>query len=245
MSEPLKWDTPNLKWDSSPGLTWDGLVPDLNPKKTMSTNTKAVIDFTGYGSTELSPTSKHIHDQITANAATFPNLPFTLVAMQTLIDTYDARLVARASKATVDLIAFDETRAQLEEDLGTLGNYVNSVAKGDAMIVEKSGFPSYTTGFAPDPSPPAAPTDLRLRHGELSGTVTARYKPSRSPSTNEFETTDDPNDAASWQRAGIFQGGKAVLSGLTPGVVVWVRVRTVGLRGVMGAWSDPAQIRVI
>jgi hypothetical protein len=27
--------------------------------------------------------------------------------------------------------------------------------------------------------------------------------------------------------------------------VVWVRVRTVGLRGVMGAWSDPAQLRVL
>jgi hypothetical protein len=35
------------------------------------------------------------------------------------------------------------------------------------------------------------------------------------------------------------------MSGFTPGVVVWVRVRTVDLRGVMGAWSDPAQLRVL
>jgi hypothetical protein len=26
---------------------------------------------------------------------------------------------------------------------------------------------------------------------------------------------------------------------------VWIRVRTCGLQGVMGAWSDPAQIRVV
>jgi len=244
MPETLNWDAPALGWDS-PGLTWDGLVPQPNPKKTMSTTTKAVIDFTGYGSSELSPVAQHIHDQISANAATFPNLPFTLVVFQTLITDYDAALVARASKATADILAFEQIRAQLEEDLGTLGNYINSVAKGDAMIVEKSGFPSYTTGFAPDPSPPAPPSDLRLRHAELSGSIIARYKPVRTPSTNEVETTDDPNNAASWQRAGIFQGGKAVLDGLTPGAVVWVRVRTVGLRGVMGAWSDPAQIRVL
>lgn len=31
----------------------------------------------------------------------------------------------------------------------------------------------------------------------------------------------------------------------TPGSILWVRVRTVGLGGVMGGWSDPAQIRVL
>ena len=47
------------------------------------------------------------------------------------------------------------------------------------------------------------------------------------------------------QTKGLFQGGHAEIDGLTPGGIVWVRVRTVGLRGVMGAWSDPAQIRVL
>jgi hypothetical protein len=30
-----------------------------------------------------------------------------------------------------------------------------------------------------------------------------------------------------------------------PGTVIWVRVRTVGLKGVMGTWSDPAKIMVV
>jgi len=67
-------------------------------------------------------------------------------------------------------------------------------------------------------------TDLRLKHAGIPGTIIAE---------------------ASWTQHGIFQGGKAVLSGLTPGAIIWVRVRTVGLAGVMGAWSDPAQIRVL
>lgn len=95
-------------------------------------------------------------------------------------------------------------------------------------------------------SPPAAPADLRLRHGELSGTIVARYKPSRSPGMNELQTsTGAPNDPASWHTAGMYPSGKAQLTDLTPGELVWVRARTTGLKGVMGAWSDPAQIRVV
>ena len=241
MSEPLKWDSGH-KWNS-PGLTWDGVVPQ---PKTKMTNTKAIIDFTDNTAPELGPIAQIIHDKFVDNAAAFTGPPFTMPVFLTLINTYTARLVARASKATADILAFEVTREEMERQLAALGSYVNSVAKGDPVIVEKSGFPSYTTGGAPDPSAPAAPTNLRLRHGASTGSVVARFKPSRKPSANELETsTGDPNDEASWTRVGTFLGGKAELSGLTPGVVVWVRVRTIGLKGVEGDWSDPAQIRVL
>lgn len=241
MPAPLTWDVPGLTYDS--GATWDGEA--ANKPKHMS-NTKAIIDFSGYSAAELGPIAQTIHDQMDANAATFASPPVTMTALQTLVTTYDQKLVARASRATVDILAFNEARAELEDALAVLGNYVNGVAKGDPMIVEKSGFPSYDTSKTVDTSPPEAPSDLRLRHGDLSGTIIARYRPDRHPNTNEVQTnTGDPNTEADWHPKGMFQGGRAELSGLTPGVVVWVRVRTVGLRGVMGAWSDPAQIRVL
>ena len=82
--------------------------------------------------------------------------------------------------------------------------------------------------------------------GDVSGSITIRYKTDRQPSTNEIQANHgDPNVAADWGTKGIFRGGRADLTGLTPGTVVWVRVRTVGLKGVMGAWSDPGQIRVL
>jgi hypothetical protein len=43
----------------------------------------------------------------------------------------------------------------------------------------------------------------------------------------------------------MFSGGKATVSGIAPGAMVWVRIRTAGLKGVMGAWSDPAKIMVV
>ena len=241
MPAALTWDSPSLTWDS--GATWDG-VGASKPKK--MSNIKAIIDFSGYTAAELSPIAQTIHDKMTTNAVTFASPPVTMAALQTLATAYDTKLVARASRATADIIAFNSARAALEDALGGLGNYANSIAKGDAVMVEKSGFPSYDTSKTVDPSPPAAPTDLRLRHGDLTGSILARYRPERHPNTNEVQTnTGDPNVEADWHLKGMFQGGRAELSGFTPGVVVWVRVRTVGLKGVMGAWSDPAQIRVL
>ena len=49
--------------------------------------------------------------------------------------------------------------------------------------------------------------------------------------------------AASFSRRTFLRG----LGGarVTPGALVWIRVRTCGLKGVMGAWRDPAQVRVV
>jgi hypothetical protein len=241
MPAALTWDQPGLTWDSA---TWDGVVAPP-PRKTMN-NTKAIINFSDYTAAELGPVAQSIHDQMTANAATFATPPVTMAALQTLVTSYDEKLVARASRAKTDVLAFNEAREALEEALSVLGGYVNGIAKGDPMVVNESGFPAYETTHAPDNTPPAAPTNLRLRQGDVSGAVVARYKADRTPSTNEVQiTTGDPNNEASWQTKGMFQGGRAEMDGFTPGTLVWVRVRTVGLKGVMGAWSDPAQIRVL
>lgn len=240
MAQPLRWNTPAFRW-SAPNVLWNG----QQPSKTMP-STKVVIDFSGYSADELGTTAQAIHDSIVANAALFPNLPFTMVAFQATITDYMAKNVARASKATSDILAFAVARHELEDDLNVLGNYINSVANGDPMTCDASGFPTYTTGNAPDPTPPAAPTDLRLRQGDLSGSVIARWKADRARSMNQVYTCiGDPNVEANWKEAGLFGGGKAVLSGIVPGTTLWVRVRTAGIKGVMGAWSDPAKIMVV
>jgi len=237
----LSWDSPGILWDT-PGLTWDGDAP---AKKKMP-NVKAIIDFSGYTAADLAPVAQTIHDKMTTNAASFTAPPTTMAALQTLITTFNTKLAAKASRATADMIAFDVARHDLEVALGHLGNYVNTTANGDPVIVEKSGFPSYETGAPALATPPAAPTDLRLRHGTLSGEIVARYRPDRQHSFNEAQTcTGDPAVEANWTHAGMFSGGKATLSGLTPGALIWIRVRTCGAKGVMGAWSDPAQIRVV
>jgi hypothetical protein len=243
MPEPLRWNTPGLKWSS--GLKWNGTTASTPKRKPMST-TKAIIDFSRYSAADLGPVATHIHTEMTANAATFPDPPVTLTALGTLITTYSVKLAARASRATADILAFNTARDALESALAKLGGYVNAVADGDPAIVGEGGFPSYDSARSVDTSPPAAPTNVRLSHGDLSGSINVRYRTERQPSSNEIQlTTGEPGVAEGWHTVGYFQGQKAVLSGLTPGTSVWVRIRTTGLKGVMGEWSDPAEIRVV
>ena len=102
------------------------------------------------------------------------------------------------------------------------------------------------TARRPNTNPPAAPTKVVVRHGDLSGSVVLRYHADRSPSMNEVQTcVGDPGVEANWQHAGMFSGGKATVGSLTPATTVWFRIRTAGLKGVMGEWSDPARIIVI
>ena len=238
MAKPLKWNAPGAIWNS--GLTWNGIAAT---SKTM--NIRAIVDFSSYIAAELTPVAQTIHDQMTANAATFPSPPVAMPALATLITTYEQKLAARASRASADVLAFNLARNNLEVALHDLGIYVNLTAKGDAMTVEKSGFPSYG-GAQPGPAAiPAGPQDLKLRHGDLSGSIVARFKADRPNSFNIAQTnTGNPNSEADWKQAASFSGGKVTLSGLTVGGTVWVRVATVGAGATVGAWSDPAKIVV-
>lgn len=209
-------------------------------------NTKAIIDFSSYTAAELGPLAQHIHDELVANVAVFATPTLAMPAFATLITTYNTKLSARASRATADAMAFNAAREDLEVGLSSLGSYVNGIAQGSALVVEQSGFPGYVTARSADTSAPGAPENLRLRHGDVSGSIVARYKAQRQPSTNEVQTTTgNPNTAGDWRTVGMFQGQKVEITGLTPGTTVWVRARTLGLKGLMGDWSDSAQIMVL
>ena len=208
---------------------------------------KAVVEFSSYTGPALAPVAQTIHDKVTANAVTFPTPPMAMPAFQGLVNTFEQKLAAKASRATADTIAFNIARHNLEVALADLGSYVNLVAKGDVTKISASGFPSFDTAHTtPDTAPPAAPGNVVLQPGDLSGSFVARYHPDRQRSMNEVQTcVGDPGVAANWQHAGMFSGGKATVSGIVPGTTVWVRVRTAGLKGVMGEWSDPAKIIVV
>jgi len=241
MPAPLKWNAPGARWNT--GLKWNGTQPTTRPMQT----TKAVIDFCNYAAAELTPIAQTIHDEMLANAATFDDPPVAMTALATLLSTYSQKLSARASNASADVLAFNIARNDLEGALHDLGVYVNYVAKGDPTIVEKSGFPSYPygAGVAPLPGIPAAPQDVKLRAGDLSGSIVLRCKPDRARSFNVAQiNTGNPNSDADWKPAAQFSGGKAVIGGIAIGSITWVRVATVGAGGQLGAWSDPAKIVV-
>lgn len=206
---------------------------------------KAITDFTGYVGPALVSTAQIIHDAIEEAKAKFEKVPLTMADFQLNITACDKAYNKKASKATADINAFNLARATLEGNCSQLGSYVNTVAQGDETIVIASGIPSYETSNTPDYSAPAAPTKLTVRQGDVSGQIIARYRPARSPSMNEVQTcAGDPTVEANWKTYGMFSGGKATLEGFTPATTLYVRVRTAGLKGVVGDWTDAVKIIV-
>jgi hypothetical protein len=209
-------------------------------------NYKAVTDLSGYVETELGPTAQSIHDGMSDAAATFDEPPVTMETLQANIEDLGKKWVAKAGGAYSATIAFNTSRAQIEADVSDLGGYVNTVAKGDESILILSNFPYYNTTRTADYSAPGAPTKLVMRQSDVSGSFTVRYRPSRRPSTNEVQTCEgNPAVESNWKTVGLFTSGKATVRNITPGTVIWVRVRTIGLQNVMGAWSDPAKLMVV
>ena len=207
---------------------------------------KAITDFTRHTAAGLGTAAQTILERMQENAALFPDPPLSLADFGTLVGDYRDALVARSSNASADVVACRTARQALIDALRRLGTHVNIHAEGRPAYVEKSGFPTFSTRRPPDFSPPPAPQNLRLSHGPLSGTVRARFTPRRPRDMHEVQsTTGSPEEESGWLTAGYFRGAKALLKDLPPGALVWVRVRTVGLKGVMGPWSDPAMLRVL
>src|SRR5438874_871332 len=79
-------------------------------RKTAMTNTKAITDFSNYVAADLGPAAQHIHDQFVDNAATFATPTVTMTAFATQVADYNTKLSARASRATADALAFNDSR---------------------------------------------------------------------------------------------------------------------------------------
>lgn len=211
-----------------------------------ATMIKAITDFSGYAGAALLPAAQTIHDRLAANPAIFTDPPVDPEALALILLSYEQALAKKSSRATEDFIAFEAVRATLEGALGEDGAYVNIIAKGDPVIVGKSGYPSYETKTTPDYSAPGAPANVVVRQGTVSGSFVCRFRPVRRRMPNEVWTcTGDPNVESNWKLTGIFSRGKANLTNFEPGATVWARVRTIGLNGINGAWSDPAKIMVV
>ena len=240
MAPQLVWD--QGFWDS--GATWDGMAP-TQPSSKM--NTKAVIDYSHFTDAELGTTAEAGHNGVAANPTVFATPDPDLATLLTHITAYKDALTQTVMHPGRDAtLAKKAARKVLENDLKTLGTYVNLVAKGDADIVALSGLPSYTTGGSAPVVTRSAPTNLSLKQGQNSGSIDFSCKQSVPSDPLEVQTcTGDPNVEANWGGSRTFAASSGTLTGLTPGAVIWVRVRSVIPGGGTTDWSAVENMRVI
>ncbi|KAK3582522.1 hypothetical protein CHS0354_024072 [Potamilus streckersoni] len=108
-----------------------------------------------------------IIDTMTANAGLFPNSPVSLVQVKAERDDYAKALDSSAHAGKTGEI--HQTRKALEESLQKNGNYVNELANGDEVILEKSGYPMAKSHTKYGPLPPLQ--KAVFKNGAVSGSI--------------------------------------------------------------------------
>jgi hypothetical protein len=182
-----------------------------------------------------------IIEGLTGNAD-FPNPAPTLAVVQAAYDVFKADFAAARNGGKAATVAKNNSRAALEGIMRDLGQYIEETAAGDLEKLLGTNYPlqkerSNSVGIQP------APTNLRLKHGKVSGSISAACE------------TDGVRVMVDWQTAagqvpGEFTSAlstnslRTTFSGLTPGTWLNARCRARVPAGA-GDWSNVVQIMVI
>ena len=173
-----------------------------------------------------------------------PSLVEIIAAYEAYQDAYHAAL-------NRDLIKIDQrntARETLNTMLVKLVPYLEMVADDDVIKLKSTGFglraePTHTTQTDPLP----APSDFRVKHGAVSGTLDLHIAKLAGAGNYEVQISlaIDPSDESCWvHNMSSLSSQHITVRGLTPGQAVWVRVRGIGSNG-NGLWTAPLRIIVV
>lgn len=174
------------------------------------------------------------------------------------IDTTPALLLAaadlivtkRTAKAVADAAALAATGSRNEAtEAGQvlLADYAGEVWKATGKSVEKVKILDFDVrGDGPPPPPPndGQMTGLSLKGGPNPGSLIVRADPMERKMAIECQVNHTPNAAPTWVGQPPFTATPHTLTGLPSGTLVQVRIRAIFANGVLGPWSDIAELRV-
>lgn len=194
----------------------------------MKTVQTVKISFVKYRDPNLGVIAGHILSCMNGNPD-FPDPIPVLADITTALEAYEKGLKNAESRAALDVRLKNEARRTLTLLLKELGLYIISVAKGDVVMMERSGFP---LSKVPSPRTTSNPGPVTLKRGNSSGKMEAFIKPERPSHSYLFQITNsDPAlGEVSWDSYGSTVN-KFVFTGLVRGSQYWVRVVAIGPRG--------------
>ena len=165
----------------------------------------------------------------------------TLADMTASLDSLETKAAKAMEGSKVDRVARDMEFADSRDKARQLAAYTQLMANGDLETLLSSGF-SAAAGRGPV-VPVNMPLNLRLSQGANSGELNVRFaRDGRSSLVFDVQNAAAPE--------GPYTDHPSVtktittLTGLTPGDMVWVRVRANGASG-SSAWAGPVCKMVI
>ena len=160
---------------------------------------------------------------------------------------YQAAVQAALSHDSFKIAERERNKKALIEILLDLVPYLELLAKGNADILKTTGYDVKQTGASVvvNQGPLKSPTNFSAKHG-LSGTLICHA--TRLPGAGSYElqiSEGDPTVEGNWRQYSIFtHASQMVVSGLTPGQKISLRLRGIGDLGA-GGWSEAITIIVL
>ncbi len=101
---------------------------------------KAIISFSKTKDHELIDIAQTIANKMTNNPL-FTSTPISLIDLQAAIAAYSSALIKAQNGSKEDTVTKNAYRVTLENELSTLGTYVNLIAAGNILKLQSAGFP--------------------------------------------------------------------------------------------------------
>lgn len=208
---------------------------------------KLIITFERVGEAKFGGRASNIVNHLKDNAhfpGPWPDYLPSWTTLKKAFDDYSEAAIVAARGSRMAIAQRNELRKTLSDHFKKLAPYLESVANGDLAKLVSTGYELRRDRLpATGPGLPPAPLELRLKHGELTGTLIARAKPVKGAGSYEVQIGQgDSGVEENWRAAAISKVcSRMVLEGLVPGTLYHVRIRAIGSRGA-GAWSDAASL---
>lgn len=175
-----------------------------------------------------------VHDGMSTSSY-FPTPPIAMPAFLTTLSSYNVSLANASSRDIDAVIAKNQLKRQVMENLIELGNYVTLTANGDVDILLSSRFDIRKINTS---SPPLEiPTNIRATDGvNLGEIVIAVDKPKYSKTFVFDYKVETVTDDAAWISINSSRSSTTIKD-LAKGVTYIFRVGAVGSRGQV-TYSD-------
>lgn len=197
------------------------------PNNMASRIIKAITNFVGETDSSLLTQTDLIITGMTANP-NFPVIVPTLPELQTSRDNYNDSLLTAGTGNHAAIADKNAKRLALENDLSTLGNYINTKARGNAVVLSTTMFPLTKE---PETGVLGAVEFMKLTPGTKSGTLECKLKRVKNSKSYTFKITSDPITKDSAWESFVTTSCKFTFTGLIPGNLYWVKVLVAGTRG--------------
>ena len=171
----------------------------------------------------------------------------TLDNLKATYEAFEAAYHASLTHDSIKIAQRDLTRQTLTDLLKRLALYLELMSQGDKALLATTGYELRHDSVRNNSNELLpAPSDFRVSHGQLSGTLNIQVAKLLGAGSYEIQITQgDPKIESNWQHVlSSVTSMHILITGLIPTQSYWLRIRGIDSNGA-GVWSDPLSIIVI